>query len=447
MAQAVPPKTVIILAPRDEIRSAMEAELREFGVQEILRVDDRDQCVEALVRHAAAPFILDWDVGPEDANTVLRAAKGQYRVETRPMFMVIQEFTPQAVGTAADYGVSRLHAGPVSRLTIRESLQALFAEDEATREVRDTLVQVAEARARNEWMIALTLLTDLYQKMPGNERLALELAENLIHEERWTEVESMLKPLVRKDPPHVRALHLLGRAQMHAGDFAGAIDLLQKAKIINPLNVDRLIDLGNALLSEGRIQEAMTEFKDAQTQDPGNKEATVGESKCLLMSGEVNEALALLKTISGPREMASIFNTAAVLSMRREDFAKGMSLYNSALTALGQNQQLAARLHYNIGLGYRRWQKLDKASRHFSLSLELDPSFHKAKDQLDKMSTILGVKPPGASGKIQEGDSKAASDNRLRPGQPATGAKVVGDSVLEGGGNEKLAPIDWEPEE
>jgi tetratricopeptide (TPR) repeat protein len=245
---------------------------------------------------------------------------------------------------------------------------------------------------------------------------------------------------------------------MRKGDFEAAIALLERAKIINPLNVDRLIDLGNAFLSNGQVDEAMEEFKEAKALDPENKEASVGESKCLLMNGEVNEALMLLKTISGPREMASIFNTAAVLSMRGEKFEKAMSLYKSALAALGKDRPLAARLHFNVGLGYRRWQKFDKAIAHLKKSLELDPTYEKAKAQLDKVQKLLAGAPgptaamraaAGAGGKQKDKDF---SDEELslfnRPAAAKSGKAIIGHAAEDDNDEEgDLSPIDWEPDE
>lgn len=454
----------IVHTPRGELREVVRSELKALGARDILIPQSSDNCIELLVTHGDAILVLDWELGAADVNSILSAAKGHHRVETRPIFMVIPEHSPHIIGVATDYGVSQLHAGPISRLGIKECLGAMIEEDDATRELRDTLIKVAECRARGEWRLATEVLTDLYEKMNGSERIALELADNLIHEEQWDTVVALLAPFAKKDPPNIRALHLFGRALMRKGDFEAAITLLERAKIINPLNVDRLIDLGNAFLSNGQVDEAMEEFKEAKDLDPDNKEAAVGESKCLLMNGEVNEALMLLKTISGPREMASIFNTAAILSMRSEQFVKAMSLYRSALAALGKDQRLAARLHFNVGLGYRRWQKLDKALAHLRKSLELDPSYEKAKAQLDTVQKLVagaadqtaGLR--AAAGASSNERAREFSDEELslfnRPGAAKPAKAISGDTtVVEEGaeeGNDEdgdLAPFDWEPDE
>jgi tetratricopeptide (TPR) repeat protein len=231
--------------------------------------------------------------------------------------------------------------------------------------------------------------------MPGQERVATELAENLIHEGVWDKALEILKPFSDRDPPSIRALHLAGRCLMARGDYGAATQLLGRAKILNPHNVDRLLDLGNAFLRDDQVDLALANFSEAAAIEPDNKDATVGKGQCLLMNGEVNEGLALLKAVSGPREMASIFNSAAVLTIRAERYDKGMALYKSALAALGKDDRIASRLMFNMGLGYKRWSKLDKAMACFQRSLELDPGYAKAQKHRDALAKS-GVTPAKA---------------------------------------------------
>jgi tetratricopeptide (TPR) repeat protein len=257
---------------------------------------------------------------------------------------------------------------------------------------------VATAREKGDWAIATPILEELWANHDGNERVAVELAENLIYEEQWDRAVELLTPFAETEPPHVRALHLMGRCRMHQGDYDGAIRLLERAKIINPHNVERLIDLGNSFLRNDQIDQAMSHFSDALALDEDNKDATVGKGQCHLMSGEINEALTLLKAVSGPRELASIFNTAAILAMRQDRHEQGMQLYQSALKAIGHDDKVTARLMYNMGLGYKRWQKPEKAQLCFEKAVELDPTFVKA---LQKQ-TGSGASPSGGGREANE---------------------------------------------
>lgn len=387
----------VVHSKRADLVALLREGLKALGSPDPVQAKNADDCIERLIKDPGAILCIDWQLGSEEVNQVLGAIRGHFKIETRPVLMVIDEIEANVISTAAEYGVSQMHAGTPAPDTIRECLQALITEDEQTKSLKDVLVQVAVARGKGDWAIATPMLMELYDKHPGNERIALELAENLIAEGHWDQAEQVIQPYMASEPPNIRALHLMGRCFMSKGKFEEAIKLLEKAKIVNPHNVDRLIDLGDAFLNNNQIDEAMANFKEATALDEENKEAKFGQGKCLLMNGEVNEALALLKSMSGPREMASIFNTAAVLSMHHGAFEKGMQLYRSAFAALGRNDKIGSRLMFNMGLGFRRWKKEDKALACFARSLELDPTYLKAAKHKELAEKALAHTAPTAA--------------------------------------------------
>lgn len=445
MVEAALRQAVIVHTSRAELREIVEQECKELGAAEPRVVSERDACISMLANERDIPLVIDWTVGPNDCNAILGSDKRHHKIETRPIFLVTPEYSTEIFAIAMDYAVSQMHAGPISRPAIKECLLGIFNEDDETRAIKETLVQVAECRKRNEWPKASELIEGLLAKMPEQGRLLFELAEQKIYDKCWSDVAALMQPMIDKDPPNIRALHLYGRALMQQGDYDRAIENLQKAKIINPLNVDRLIDLGNAFLLNNQIENALSEFQSVKAIDPSNKEATIGESKCLLLDGEINEALQLLKAVSGPREIASIFNTAAILAMRRSEFEKGMTLYRSALAALGADDAIASRLHYNIGLGFRRWHKFEMAAKHLKLSTELDPTFEKAKSHLQRVIEILSGshfctdKAP-ATPEAQGSDVAVVANNASREQDPA---KSPG--TTDGTATDEVSPgIDWE---
>jgi tetratricopeptide (TPR) repeat protein len=391
----------IVHSARNDVRDAVRQELKALGADNTLTPAHKDECIELLIKNPESVLVIDWECGAVEVTQILGACKGHFHVETRPSFLIVAAVEPSIVATGYEYGISQIHSGAISRQTIRECLEALLREDKMGTAVKEVLVRVAQARSRGDWALATPLLAELFEGDKDDDRIAVELAENLIYEENWEQAAATLKPFVERDPPVVRALHLMGRCLMHQGDYDAAIGLLGRAKIINPHNVDRLIDLGHAFLNNDQVDEAMANFDEAAAIDGKNKAAVEGKGQCLLMSGDINEALGLLKAVSGPREMASIFNTAAVLSMRADRFEKGLTLYRSALAALGRNDQIASRLYFNMGVGFKRWNKLDKAIAAFTKSYELDKTYAKAarhKEMLEKkLAQAPAAKPSKAA--------------------------------------------------
>jgi tetratricopeptide (TPR) repeat protein len=440
MAEKKPTQLVsspIIHTPRSELRDALRQELKSLGAASTIIPSSGDDCIEQLIKNPQSILVLDWESGSVEVNQILGACKGHFHIETRPSFLVVPEVDPNVIATGYEYGVSQIHSGPISRLTIRECLEAMLHEDETTSMIKEVMIHVAQTRSQGDWSLATPLLVETWEKFPENERLAVELAENLIFEEAWDRAMEVLGLFVEKDPPVVRALHLMGRCLMQMGEYDRAIGLLGRAKIINPHNVDRLIDLGNAFLNNDQIDEARDVFDEAVELDGKNKDAVVGKGQCLLMSGEVNEALGLLKAVSGPREMASIFNTAAVLTMRSGHFDKGMNLYRSALAALGRNDRIGARLYFNMGIGFKRWNKLEKALTCFSKSYELDNTYGKA--MRHKESTAAKIAAGGGvvsspQGCVAHDQFQEEEFGRVKPAGEPVGLETFDTDEDEDGG-------------
>jgi Flp pilus assembly protein TadD len=363
-----------------------------------------EQAIERLMRDARAVLVLDWAMGAAEATQVLAAIKGHFLVEVRPILLVCAQMDPKALATGAEFGVSQVHEGVPQPATLRSSLAALLAEDADTRDVQASLVEIATVRSKGEWELATGLLRELAERQPTHERVQLELAENLIVEGHLQEARALLEPLAGGDPPHVRALHLLGRALMREGRYDDAIEHLSRAKLLSPHNVDRLVELGQVLLTVDRVDEARESFEAASELAPERADARSGQGTCMLLAGEVSEALSLMKAMSGPREIAAMFNTAAIVSMRHGRHAQGINLYRAALKAIGGDKGVAARVHFNLGLGYRRWGKLPAARAAFDECLALDPTFAKA--QRHRAAVEAAIAGGGAPAPAAKGDGR-----------------------------------------
>jgi len=434
---------------RSDLRSAMRAELKAIGVTDVVTPTDSDACIVELVNDAEIPLVIDWELGGEEVVKVLSAARGHFKIDTRPIFVIARRVDENVLLTAWEYGVSHVHTGEISRARIKEALRKLIATDAMPeREIRETLIKVAEARKRDEWGMATPLLLEMTDKYPDNHLLKVELAENFIFEELWSEAGALVQPLAMGEPPNPRALHLYARCLAQSGKLSQATRLLQKAKLINPHNVERLIDLGNILLHQNRVGEARDVFTEAEAKGGDNQDAVVGKSKCMLLEGEVNEALAILKDISGPRELAAIFNTTAILAIHHGTFEKGMSLYDAAVRAVGKNTRLQARLWFNKGVGYRRWRRSNKALECFTRSLALDAGFDKAKRQRAAVAGGAKVRMP-ARGALPEivvdnGPTEEVSEIEFpalpkRKTQPEQTKKAAGADTFDGAFEEE----DW----
>ena len=393
MVAAEAPAGAIMFVARAALRPALRASLQAAAAGAIETPETSDGCVEAMMRRPEALLVVDWDHGLQTVTATLHAAQGSFNVDTRPIFLIASEVSPALVATAAEFYVGRVHTGELTRGAISDHLEALLGVDRSFRALREPMAQVADARRRGDWATAGRMLSALQAKHPDDRRVTCELVENLIHENRWPEASALADSLAVTDSLNLRVRHFRARCMMRAGQFDEAAALLGECQLVNPFNPERLVDLGSALLNAAKYAAAKVQFDAALAIAPDHAGARDGQRQCRLLEGDVNAALTLLRELSGPREVASLFNNAAILAIRHQRFPHGLSLYRTALGALGEKEALSARLFFNLGLAHLKQGDAKEALACFQRASTIDPTFENAQHNVDALSGRRAKKP------------------------------------------------------
>lgn len=392
MSDEVAPKAVhsaILYIQRTALRPVVRDELRKCNVREFLSAESLEQCLKFLDEYPEALLVLDWEHGYETVVKALHTASGASFLQPRPIYLLATKTDHDVVAIATEYRVARIHVGDVSRTEIQDHVKSLLKQKPA-----NTMLQLEEAfqaRAENRWSDSSKSLKSLYEQNPIDDVIVLEYCVNLIHEDQWGQALKVIEALAVLDKKNLRAQNLYARCLMKRQDFEKAIRVLEEAKMVNPMQVDRLVDLGNCLFKVNRVKEAYDNFRQAFEFEPLSRHAIQGMGACKLVAGEVNECLDLLRPISTPEELASVFNNAAILCMRQKKFESGFHLYETAIGAVGtEKKKVLARLMFNMALGFFRWRKFDKAREFFDKASALDSAFNKAMHNAKIMEKVLG---------------------------------------------------------
>lgn len=384
----------VLFVSRQNIRPLIKQELKAAGITTVFTVESLDFCIEQMILNSSAMLVVDSDHDKMNLNAIFSAAQGSFNVDTRPIFLICQEMTPEVVSYGTEYNIARIHSGEISRSAIQAHIQSIFEEERDEFGIRNSLIRIADARVRSDWEMSEYLLLDLYSRFPGNTRISCELAENYIHKDDWQQAKAIVESIQDLGDGNIRVMHMKARCLMQSGAFGDAEEILQRCKLINPFNVDRLIDLGNVLLNMARVKDALENFEIALVLDENRKEAMDGKIQCKLLSGDVNEALSLMRQITSPRELASLFNNAAILSIRQGHFSNGMKLYVTAIGTIGKKEKAAARLFYNLGIAYMKLGQPVDALPCFEKAAAIDDSFYNTKHNANIMAAKIGVKIP-----------------------------------------------------
>lgn len=383
----------IVFIERSAIRPVIRQEIKQVGIPTLYNVENIASCLEHLGRYPRALLVVDWDLGGRQLSQILGAAQGAFSCDTRPIFLIAHEVNIQLVAIATEYHVSRIHTGEISRGAIQTHMDAIMAEESEEQSLRVQLSRVAEARSRGNFQSAGQILAELMTRFPGNSWVGCELTEHYIQDESWDKASALVDMLLAIDQNNLRIQHLKARCLMHEGQFEEAASVLTATKIINPFNVERLVDLGRAFIQADRIKEALSTFDEVLSLDQDNKAANLGRTQCRLLEGDVNEALSLMRQISTPREMASLFNNSAILSIRQNRFDQGKSLYKAAIGAAGTQGRIVARLLYNLGIAQYKQSDFENALECFETAFKRDPDYIKAKQNAAAVAHKLGRKP------------------------------------------------------
>jgi tetratricopeptide (TPR) repeat protein len=376
----------IVWVTQANLRIVIRQELKKVGIVDAVVPADLGEAITNLQKYDDALLIIDQGHSLEDINCVLKAAQGQDPILTRPIFFMAQEITDAIVSVCSEYNVSRIHPGQVSRDELFLHLSAIVDQESEINNLRHSLIEARDLMVSEDYKAATKTLSNLYKKYPQNMRILCDLAECLIQRDSWSAAEDLLVDPMKKYPEHLRVQNQYARCLMQRGRFDEASRVLQSCNLINPFKVDRLIQLGHTLIETDRVKEALNSFDEALDLEPENRAAKMGVGQCNLLLGEVNTGLDLLRQISSPREMASIFNNSAILSVARGRLLEGMRLYRTAMGALDEEGPAKAKLVFNLGLAYHKANKETQAKACFARACEMDSSLKKSEDNLRILS-------------------------------------------------------------
>lgn len=373
-------KKPVVASSRKNVINIIQQVMDELAAKSVMsQVENVEDAKAALLDQPRSLLFVDWNLGPEIAVQILKEGRLEDdSLNLRPILLLIPNVTSEIVAIAMEYSVTKIFAGQISAPSLKEQIGQVRQIMEAEQAIADQLATIADARKTGDKSLVDQIFSELFEQHSHDSRLTVEYAEHLIETNQWMKAEVLLHPLWNREPPYLRALSAYSRCLIKKGSISDAEGVLKRAKVINPYNVDRLISLGDVLLMSGKTVEAQENFSEALQIDRNNKDAKAGKAKCQLVQDDINEALNLVKEIATPRELASIFNMAAVIAVREEKYEQSVKLYQTAKDLVASDPWLVARISFNQGLAFHKWDKPDEARAQFDIAIKLDSAYSKA---------------------------------------------------------------------
>ncbi len=119
---------------------------------------------------------------------------------------------------------------------------------------------------------------------------ALQQARTFQASGQLARAEALCRDLLRGDPSHSEAMHLLGVLTLQSGNAQEAADLISRALAMAPANAQGHANLGTALMRLGRWAEALAEYDRALEASPGFAAVHHNRGQALQRLGRHEEA-------------------------------------------------------------------------------------------------------------------------------------------------------------
>jgi len=238
---------------------------------------------------------------------------------------------------------------------------------------------------------------------------------------RLKRAEELYRRVLRVDPGHADALHLLGVLAHQQGDHRTAADMIRRAIAANPrippffsnlglvyAALDRFDDaaasyrqalrldptyaeahynLGNALKDQGRLDEAADSYRRAVQLKPDYAAAHNNLGTLWKTQGRLDDAAASYRrALQVCPDFAEAHANLGVVFQDRGEYDEAAACYRRAL----QLQPDDARTLYDLGLALQNQEKLEEAVAAYERALELRPDYAEAHNNLGAALQLQG---------------------------------------------------------
>jgi protein O-GlcNAc transferase len=154
-----------------------------------------------------------------------------------------------------------------------------------------------------------------------------------LHQQGWlADAEHVYREVLRQQPDHVEAWHLLGVIALQSGRPDTAVELIGKAIALHDANAAAHNNRAIALQNLGRTDAAMADFDRAIALQPDYAEAHNNRGELLRESGRLDDALASFdKAIALNPGYAVAHNNRGIILRKTGRFEAALATYDTAI--------------------------------------------------------------------------------------------------------------------
>jgi tetratricopeptide (TPR) repeat protein len=217
------------------------------------------------------------------------------------------------------------------------------------------------------------MLTLAPKSSPRNAaQIAATMARGLAHHQsgNLAEAEACYRDILRLEPDHADALHLLGVIAQQNGDYAQAERLIRSAIARHPRVADYHNNLGNTYRLASDLARAVSSYRQAIALDSNHVDALHSLANSLADRGDFVEAetcfLDLLRLL--PNHADALYNLGNT-KLQQGEWLAAVDRYRQAIAL----QPGCAAYHFNLAHALQRLARLPEATAEYEQVIRIAP--------------------------------------------------------------------------
>uniref|UniRef100_Q3ATU8 TPR repeat n=1 Tax=Chlorobium chlorochromatii (strain CaD3) TaxID=340177 RepID=Q3ATU8_CHLCH len=239
---------------------------------------------------------------------------------------------------------------------------------------------VAVRMERGEWEVESGMWEEVVQAIPDLLKQGVTLHQSGKH----NEAEACYQQILKQQPHHIDALHLLGVLFYHKKEYSKALDLLNQAIALKPTFTEAYSNRGAVLKELKRFDEALASYNKALELKENYAAAWYNRANLLKEWKQFSEAIeSYNKAIEFQPNYPEAYSNRGVVLKELKQFDAAFASYNQAIAL----KPTYVEAYSNKGTVLKELKQLDAAIESFNKAIALKPDY--AEVQWNKSLVLL----------------------------------------------------------
>jgi len=364
------PKSIAIIDDDELMRNLVSNYAEILGIENIQSFTTAEEFWTDLEKDTKYDMIvLDWKLPGLNGVGLFNRLRLRKEYKLIPI-LVISGFLNRAdFALLEEFPCTTLLEKPFTKVLLENNLIGLAKEKKWYDEKSELMKELMD-QFKDDGSSVVKNLKKVFSESPKPVPLAIIAAKQLRRRGFFKEAKAILEMVVKHDYESIVAMSELGKVLFQMGKTAEAREVLRYTNKVSPENLKRLCLLGEVELNLMEPESARKYFENALDIDPEDKVAISGS----VIAENVENHIVQYSKNSIPENFASLLNIIGVTKIRSGSFQEGVDQYKAALSFLTADE-VVAKVLFNLGLGFLRWNKPELALPWFIKSAEVGKEF------------------------------------------------------------------------